>query len=142
MNFAPIVQRLQDFGMPRVNRVGAFALIAAEPVNHLPATFVVPGEERVEPRRKIAGKYDQRINCDFLVYLIVGAERANADAIDRDYDRYSALAVDALTGWVHPDAEGRATEYQGAELLSLKQRELGWGIAFRTFRRITRTETD
>ncbi|MBZ6377381.1 hypothetical protein B5C34_05220 [Pacificimonas flava] len=138
MNAQPIVERLRAAGMPRVGKVGAFVLISEQPLNYLPACFVVPERQQPDAPRAITGRYDQLIRADFLIYLIVGGERLESDAIDRDYDRYSALAVDCLAGWVHPDAEGRPTEFTSAELLSLRGRELGWGIGFRTYRRLTK----
>lgn len=135
MNLDPIIQRLSEAGLPRVESIGGLALIPSEH-QYFPATFVVPELQRGEDQSRVTGVFDQLVVCQFLVYLIVGGERASAAQIDSDWRRYSTDIEDALTGWVHPDAEGRATSLVAADALSARGREFGWGMRFRTVRRI------
>lgn len=135
MNLDPVEALLAEAGLPRIGQTGSLVSLRERPPQFFPATIILPDRETPQTPARRTGIYDQDVLVDFMVAVLVGGSMTE-DRIEAERRRLAALVEDAVIGWVHPDAGGTATQYQGARLLPVDGRGLGWGMVFRTRRRI------
>lgn len=115
LTLAPIVQRLRDGGALRAEGLIEFVRQIEAP-RALPAYFVVPLRERAEPNGYAGGR-DQRVSVQFGVVVVLGGDDRRREGVSDALSGATGLAIDALTGWRHPQAAA-PTDYAGAELIS------------------------
>jgi len=139
MRLVPIVEQLKASGFSRVQGVlELIALKGAPPI--LPAIFVMPGGESAGKNRLSGGAHHQPAEWDFGVVIMLEG-RVNQDRTSDELDELEGKVIQALTGWVHPDAGGQSCDYAGARLLTLAGQTISWLVKFKTGRTIRKVPT-
>lgn len=136
MNLEPAIDRLAPLSTRPIQGVTALAALGDKPPVFFPAIYVVPDGESPGPVRRITGIYDQEIACNFVVVLMVKAGGINPEAEAAELQKLITHTEALIVGWVHPDAEGEATQHRGSALLSLSAGRVEWALRFATRRRL------
>lgn len=143
MRLSPIADQLRAAGIARVQGALELAGLKGAPAL-LPAHFVVAdGETAGANALNSPGAIQQRTSATFGVVImlqatsaVAGQERLSDELADRE-----AKVIDALLGWVHPDAaDGKGCEYAGAQMLTITDGAVAWLVRFRTGRLIRRVK--
>jgi hypothetical protein len=135
MRLVPIVERLKACGIQRPQGVLELISLAAPP-SRLPAHFVVPDTESASPNQLTGAAHSQRTSIQFGVVIMMQGG-ANQDRTSDLLFEAETKVIDALLGWIHPDAaDGKACDYAGARMLSVSGSTLSWMVSFRTGRLI------
>src|SRR5205085_11154621 len=101
MRLTPIADRLKGQGFKRVQ--GVLELISLKGPPHLPAYYVVPDNEVAEPN-KLVGGHSQRTEYRFGVVIMMEGAAANQDRTSDQLHEEELKVINALLGWIHPDA--------------------------------------
>lgn len=134
MRLTPIVERLKEQGFKRAQGVLELISLKAPPI--LPAYFAVPDTETAGPNR-LTGGHSQLTEQRFGVVIMMEGAGANQDRTSDQLHEEEQKVIQAILGWVHPDAaEGVGCDYAGARLLSVSGSTLSWMVSFRTKRLI------
>jgi hypothetical protein len=132
MRLNPVVDRLKGAGVARVQ--GVLELMALKSVPILPAHYVVPDSETAGPNR-LTGAHSQKTEIRFGVVIMIEGAAANQGKASDQLAEMEDKIIDALLGWVHPDAD-LGCDYAGARMLSVSGSTLSWMVSFRTGRLI------
>jgi len=134
MRLKPIVDRLKEKGLRQAQGVLELISLKAAPAGK--RYYVVPDTETAEANRLTGGAHSQRTDVRFgIVIMLDGGP--NQDRTSDELHEEELKVIDALLGWVHPDAaEGVGCDYAGARMLSVSGSTLSWMVSFRTRRLI------
>ena len=138
MNLQPVIERLKPVSKRPIGSVAALAALGDKPPIFFPAIYVVPDGEQATAPRRLAGIHDQQLICNFVVVLMISVGGANPVTEAAELQALIDATETLIVGWVHPDAEGEATEHRGSALLSLSPGRVEWGLRFATKRRLRR----
>lgn len=132
MKLAPIIKRLKEVGLRRVEGALELAALKTAPAQ-LPAHFVVPIGEDANPSRHV-GVHDQATTRTFGVVTLIQAGGSDERATDQLTELEEAV-IGALAGWTHPEAS-RPCDYAGGRMLSVSGHTVAWLSSFRSGRHI------
>lgn len=120
---APIVDRLEAHGFPKVAGVAEWAGLKAAPA-HSPALFVITDRETARPNEMV-GIHDQRVATMIRIVSVLKPAARIEGGASQELEQHRIKVIDAIVGWKHPDASG-AFDYAGGRLIAAD----GWGVAW------------